>query len=85
MDLAVQAGHVTSLGVVYKLVLPDARSRATTVYMTTVFVGGAAGSLAAAAAYGARGWPGTVLVAAGPGRRPRCCCGWCGSPSRPRR
>lgn len=64
MDLAVQAGHVTSLGVVDKLVLPDVRSRATTVYMTTVFVGGASGSFGAAAAYGELGWTGTVLVAA---------------------
>ena len=64
MDLAVQAGHTASLGVVYKLVLPDARSRATTVYMTTVFVGGASGSAAAAAAYGRSGWDGTVAVCA---------------------
>ena len=55
MDHAVQAGHTASLGVVYTLVLPDARSRATTVYMTAVFVGGAAGSAAADAAYGQAG------------------------------
>ncbi len=63
-DLAVQAGHVTSLGVVYKLVAADARSRATTVYMTCVFLGGAGGSAAAAAAYGRAGWHGTASVCA---------------------
>ena len=63
MDLAIQSGHVASLGVVYRLA-PQARSRATTVYMTTVFAGGATGSLLSAAAYGARGWSGVCAVSA---------------------
>ena len=63
MDLAVPSGHVTSLGVVYRTA-PDARSGATTVYMTSVFAGGAIGSVLAATAYGAAGWPGVSAVAA---------------------
>lgn len=61
VDLAIQAGHVANLGVVYA-VAPQARSRATTVYMTTVFLGGAGGSLAAATTYGVFGWGGVVAV-----------------------
>jgi cyanate permease len=61
VDLAIQAGHVANLGVVYA-VAPEARSRATTVYMTAVFLGGAAGSLAAATTYGVFGWGGAVSV-----------------------
>lgn len=60
-DVALNSGHVANLGVVYRL-LPDARSRATTVYMTTVFLGGASGSLLAALAYGRAGWMGTAAV-----------------------
>ena len=63
MDLAVQCGHVANLGVVYRLA-PHARSRATTVHMTTVFLGGAAASVLSAAAYGRLGWSGVVAVSA---------------------
>jgi predicted MFS family arabinose efflux permease len=56
VDLAVQAGHMANLGVVYA-VAPQARSGVTTVYMTAVFAGGVAGSFAAAQAYAAAGWP----------------------------
>ncbi len=63
MDLAVQSGHVASLGVVYRTA-PDARSGATTVYMTSAFAGGAIGSVLAATAYGAAGWSGVSAVAA---------------------
>ena len=63
MDLAVQSGHVASLGVVYRTA-PDARSGATTVYMTSVFAGGAIGSVLAATAYGVAGWSGVSAVAA---------------------
>lgn len=62
-DLAIQSGHVASLSAVYALA-PDARSRATTVYMTTVFLGGASGSVLAAQAYGSRGWAGVSTVCA---------------------
>lgn len=63
-DVALNAGHVANLGVVYRLA-PHARSSATTVYMTTVFLGGATGSVLAAAAYGRVGWDGVSAVAAG--------------------
>ena len=63
MDLAIQSGHVASLGVVYRLA-PEARSRATTVHMTTVFVGGAVGSVLGATAYGAVGWTGVAATGA---------------------
>ncbi len=63
MDLAVQSGHVASLSAIYRIA-PDARSRATTVYMTTVFLGGAGGSVLAAAAYGSTGWSGVTAVCA---------------------
>ena len=63
VDLGVQASHVANLSVVYSLV-PEARSRATTVYMTTVFVGGASGSLVSAQLYAAIGWNGVVALCA---------------------
>ncbi|MBC7374203.1 MAG: MFS transporter [Frankiales bacterium] len=62
-DLAVNSGHVANLGVVYRLA-PQARSSATTVYMTTVFLGGATGSVLAAAAYAQRGFVGVAEVSA---------------------
>ena len=44
--------------------LPQARSRLTTVYITTMFAGGALGSAAGAQAYEHWGWAGATLVAA---------------------
>src|SRR5216683_485224 len=43
MDACAQAVNLTNQSVIYEL-LPEARSRLTTVYMTTFFVGGALGS-----------------------------------------
>ncbi|WP_246038464.1 MFS transporter [Chitiniphilus eburneus] len=63
LDLAVQAVHVSNQSVLYKL-RPDARSRMTAAYMTSYFIGGAAGSLLSASAYHAAGWYG-VCVAGG--------------------
>jgi predicted MFS family arabinose efflux permease len=63
VDLGVQAGHMANLGVVYALA-PGARSGVTTVYMTTVFVGGAGGSFAAAQAYAHAGLGGVAAVCA---------------------
>ena len=63
VDLAIQSGHVASIGAIYRLA-PHARSRATTVYMTTVFAGGAVGSLLGAQAYDRAGWGGVSAVAA---------------------
>lgn len=63
VDLAIQSGHVASMGVIYRLT-PHARSRATTVYMTTVFAGGGTGSVLAAQAYRLAGWDGVSAVTA---------------------
>jgi predicted MFS family arabinose efflux permease len=63
MDACVQAAHVTNQSVIYDL-LPQARSRITTVYVTTMFAGGALGSAAGAQAYDRWGWTGATLVAA---------------------
>jgi predicted MFS family arabinose efflux permease len=63
MDACVQGSHVTNQAVIYDL-LPQARSRLTTVYITTMFAGGAAGSAAGAQAYQHWGWAGATLAAA---------------------
>jgi predicted MFS family arabinose efflux permease len=63
MDACVQASHVINQSVIYDL-LPEARSRITTVYMTTMFAGGALGSALASQAYGHWGWTGATVVAA---------------------
>ena len=63
VDLAVQAGHMANLGVVYAAA-PHARSGVTTVYMTAVFLGGAGGSFAASQAYAAAGWPAVAAACA---------------------
>jgi predicted MFS family arabinose efflux permease len=63
MDACVQGVHVINQSVVYDLV-PQARSRLTTVYITTMFAGGAVGSAVGAQAYGHWGWAGATLVAA---------------------
>lgn len=63
MDACVQGAHVINQSVIYDL-LPQARSRLTTVYVTTMFAGGAVGSAVAAQAYDQWGWTGATLVAA---------------------
>ena len=63
MDASVQGSHVINQSVIYDL-LPQARSRLTTVYVTTMFAGGAIGSAAGALAYEHWGWTGATLVAA---------------------
>jgi len=63
MDACVQGSHLINQAVIYDL-LPEARSRLTTVYITTMFAGGALGSLAGAQAYARWGWTGATLAAA---------------------
>jgi len=63
MDAAVQSSNLLGQSVIYEL-LPQARSRLTAVYMTTMFVGGSAGSWAAAHAYERWGWAGSCGAAA---------------------
>ena len=64
MDAASQVVHVTNQAVIYDLV-GQARSRITTTYMTTYFVGGAAGTALGTTAYDRHGWAGACLVAVG--------------------
>ncbi|MBO9353430.1 MFS transporter [Bordetella petrii] len=59
LDMAIQGVHVTNQSAIYRL-RPDARSRLTAGYMTSYFIGGAAGSLAAAALYTHAGWLGVA-------------------------
>ncbi len=63
LDMALQAVHVTNQSVIYRL-RPDARSRLTAGYMTVYFIGGAAGSLLSAGAYGLAGWPAVCALGA---------------------
>jgi len=63
MDACVQGAHIVNQSVIYEL-LPQARSRITTVYMTTYFVGGALGSAAGSQAYEQWGWTGACAAGA---------------------
>jgi predicted MFS family arabinose efflux permease len=64
MDACSQGVHVTNQAVIYDLV-GSARSRVTTVYMTTYFLGGALGTTAGTTAYDHYGWGGACAAAAG--------------------
>jgi predicted MFS family arabinose efflux permease len=64
MDACSQIVHVTNQAVIYDLV-GSARSRITTIYMTTYFAGGALGTLAGTTAYDHFGWDGACAAAAG--------------------
>ncbi|WNP35604.1 MFS transporter [Enterobacter kobei] len=61
LDLTVQGVHITNQTVIY-LVKPDARNRLTAGYMTSYFIGGAAGSLISAAAWQHAGWAGVCVA-----------------------
>jgi predicted MFS family arabinose efflux permease len=63
MDAAVQSSNLLGQSVIYEL-LPQARSRLTAIYMTTMFIGGSLGSWAAAHAYERWGWTGACAAAA---------------------
>lgn len=63
LDLGVQGNHVTNLAVIYRL-RPESRSRLTTAYFVSVFLGGVAGSAASGAAYAQDSWTGVTLVGA---------------------
>ena len=61
MDLGVQAAMVSNQTRVYALD-PAARSRLNTVFMTVMFLGGAAGAAAGAKAWGSFGWSGVAAL-----------------------
>jgi predicted MFS family arabinose efflux permease len=64
LDAGTQGMQITNQAIIYTL-RPDARSRITSAYMVCYFVGGAVGSVAAGAVYGADGWSGVCLLGAG--------------------
>ncbi|QGU86568.1 MFS transporter [Erwinia sorbitola] len=63
LDLAVQGVHITNQSVIYRH-MPEARNRLTAGYMTSYFIGGAAGSLLSASAFQAAGWYGVCAAGA---------------------
>ena len=63
LDLAVQSHQVMSQQVIYAL-RPTARARINTVYMSTVFIGGAICSAVTGAVHDAYGWSGVMAFAA---------------------
>ncbi|WP_275554613.1 MFS transporter [Mixta sp. Marseille-Q2659] len=63
LDLAVQGVHITNQSVIYRR-MPEARNRLTAGYMTSYFIGGAAGSLLSASAYHFAGWYGVCIAGA---------------------
>lgn len=63
LDLTVQGVHITNQTVIYR-VKPEARNRLTAGYMTSYFIGGAAGSLISASAWQHAGWAGVCSIGA---------------------
>jgi len=61
LDLTVQGVHITNQTVIYRM-QPQARNRLTAGYMTSYFIGGAAGSLLSASAWQHAGWSGVCLA-----------------------
>jgi predicted MFS family arabinose efflux permease len=64
LDVGVQGLHVTNQSEIYRI-RPEATSRMNSVYMTSFFTGGAAGSALSAYLYGIAGWTGVSLAGAG--------------------
>jgi predicted MFS family arabinose efflux permease len=63
LDVGAQGLQVTNQSVIYRLA-PHARSRITAVYMTTAFIGAAAGSAIASFSFRLWGWNGLCLMGA---------------------
>jgi predicted MFS family arabinose efflux permease len=63
LDLGVQGTHISNQSEVYRL-RPDARSRLTTGYMCSYFLGGVTGSALSAAVYAGAGWTGVCVLGA---------------------
>lgn len=60
-DMALQCVHVSNQSVIYELA-PHARSRVTSVYMTSYFIGGATGSALGSVAWSTHGWAGVCVL-----------------------
>jgi predicted MFS family arabinose efflux permease len=63
LDIGAQGLHITNQGEIYRL-RPQARSRLTSAYMVTYFMGGAIGSATSAALYARHGWDGVCVIGA---------------------
>ncbi|CCA90735.1 MFS transporter [Novosphingobium sp. PP1Y] len=64
LDFAVQSVLVSNQHIVYAL-RPEARARFNTIFMGSMFLGGAGGAAAATAAWGAGGWTAVSLLGIG--------------------
>jgi predicted MFS family arabinose efflux permease len=63
LDLGVQGIHISNQSAIYALA-PEARSRLTTAYMVSFFLGGAALSAITSALYSSDGWDGVCVIGA---------------------
>jgi predicted MFS family arabinose efflux permease len=63
LDLGVQGIHISNQSAIYALA-PEARSRLTTAYMVSYFLGGAALSAISSVVYASDGWDGVCVVGA---------------------
>ncbi len=63
LDVGSQGVHISNQSEIYRL-RPEARNRINAFYMTSCFLGAAAGSASAAFAYDHWGWPGTCALGA---------------------
>jgi predicted MFS family arabinose efflux permease len=66
LDLGVQGIHISNQSAIYTLA-PEARSRLTTAYMVSYFLGGAALSALSSVLYSADGWAGVCVAGAASG------------------
>jgi predicted MFS family arabinose efflux permease len=63
LDAGMQGAHISNQAAIYRL-RPEVRSRVTTAYVVSLFLGGVAGSVLSAVVYGAGGWEATCAVGA---------------------
>jgi len=64
LDLGIQGAQITNQSVIYRLA-PEARSRLTTAYMTSLFVSAAVCSALASAIYDSSGWSAVAMLGGG--------------------
>jgi predicted MFS family arabinose efflux permease len=60
-DFAAQGAHILNQSEIYKL-RPEARSRLTTAYVTSFFIGGSIGSATSAIVFSKYGWVGVCTL-----------------------